>query len=249
MGSNKTIGLLLAVGVLTQGLFTPPTSAQTKSEFQILNYTFPHQSAIVIDLHPGLGTNISFEETDQKIETIFINNKSFFVLSTNGCLDKNCPPHTAPTIVNVAAIDRTDIPGSTAINQEAGRQGLLTIVTTDGRKRTTQIFAIRAVSKASNRNQVSLIQFSSKPNPPAVVSTFLQPDLKADRQPTVNNLVKGLKIALKNREIDREQLARSQKFIMALHLGDAKFSDAPKYGLDLTLVARLVSLGSSTSNE
>jgi hypothetical protein len=248
MGSKIAFGFLLGVGIITQTTLTLPAAATTKTQFQILNYTFPQQSAIVIDLHPGLGTNISFEGTDQKIETIFINNKSFFVLSTNGCLDKTCPPNSAPTIVNIAAIDRANIPGSNAINQEAGKQGLLTIVTTDGRNRHTQIFAIRAVNKTSNRSQISLIQFSPQPAVPVVVTTPPS-EPKIDKQQTVNYLFKGLKIALKNREISQEQLANIKKFIMALHLGEAKFSDAPKYGLDLTIVARLVSLGSSTPNE
>jgi hypothetical protein len=265
MGWKKLVASSLLLGLLIPSICTLPVAAKfkksaparfkptpsTAARYQVITYTFPQENTLIINLHPGLGTNISFEKVGQTIETIFINNKSFYIVSTNGCMTKNCPPNSAPTMMNISTIDRTEIPGSTDINQEAGRQGLLTIVTKDGgQKRYTHTFAINAVGKNSRENHVALLQFTHPTTAPTVVNpTAATLQSNADKRTRIDNLVKGLGIAVKKREVSDLQLTNTKKFILAINTGNARFEDGPTYGLDLVFLAKLVSLGSSANHE
>jgi hypothetical protein len=58
-------------------------------------------------------------------------------------------------------------------------------------------------------------------------------------------LFAGLKKAIDRGEIkDKDTIAKINQYIIAVHQG-ARFDSAPSFGLDLNLIARLASLGTS----
>jgi hypothetical protein len=144
---------------------------------EIIRREAPLTKPMTINLHPGQGTNISFEEVGQTIETIFLDNKSFVALTMNGCLGGDCGNATAPTLVHLSMIDDVELPGVIRTNKKAAQKSLLTISTVDGRgQKYVYIFALRLLTKTRGQN-VALIQFITKPKPvPEVVPVVKAPD-------------------------------------------------------------------------
>jgi hypothetical protein len=144
---------------------------------EIIRREAPLLKPMTINLHPGQGTNISFDEVGQTIETIFLDNKSFVALTMNGCLGADCNGTAPPTLVHLSMIDDIELAGVSRTNKKAAQKSLLTITTTDTRgQKFVYIFALRLLSKTRGQN-VALIQFVPKPKPvPATAPIAKTPD-------------------------------------------------------------------------
>ena len=209
--------------------------------FKMTTYTVPQSSVLPIELRPGLGVNLIFEHVNQKIETIFLDNMSFVSMNHNGCINKDCPPNSSPTVIHMSLIDKIDLAGVIGVNNQAGKKSLLTILAKDEKgKQFSYVFVIRYLPANSPKAHVATINFVQKtptftpPSPPPIADSPKQ---------TARQLFNGLKKAVAQGEIDEETFDKINKYIMAVSQG-ARFDSAPSFGLDMNLITRLASLGS-----
>ncbi|PSB41631.1 hypothetical protein [Chamaesiphon polymorphus] len=264
------------------------TSAFALPPSDIVQYQSPQQEVLTINLHSGLGTNISFNAVNETVETMFLDNQSYVSLTTDGCLSKSetqpCAPGSAPTLVHLSLIDDIELPGVVRVNKRAGRKSLLTVVTNDARRqKKTYVFTLKLFGKNDPQRHVALIQIVptapkplAKPTPSTIVkvATVVPPKSKTKRQsPTISApytpvatatntpfipvnlrvtnsqsidyLKTGFRLAIMRGDykFNNPQYERINKFILALNGGTVKLESAPAYGLNLNLVANLVSLG------
>ena len=253
----------------------------------IVQYQSPQQEVLTINLHSGLGTNISFNAVNETVETMFLDNQSYISLTTDGCLSKSetqpCASGSAPTLVHLSLIDDIELPGVIRVNKRAGHKSLLTVVTNDARRqKKTYVFTLKLFGKNDSQRHVALIQIVptvSKPLAKPVPSTIVKvvtvgtPKSKTKRQPvptsvpytpiattidtpfipvnlrvtnrqSIDYLSTGFRLAIMRGDYkyNNPQYQSINKFILALN-GGAKLDSAASYGLNLNLVANLVSLG------
>ena len=211
-------------------------------------YTVPQSAVLPIDLRPGLGVNLIYEGVNQKIETIFLDNMSFVSMNHNGCIDKGCPPNSSPTVIHLSLIDKIDLAGVIGVNNQAGKRSLLTILAKDDKgQRFSYVFVIRYLPANSPKVHVATINFVQKTpafTPPVAV-TPKPPDPSIEYRQTAKYLFAGLQKAIDRGEIrDKETIAKINRYILAVNQG-ARFDSAPSFGVDLNLIARIASLGTS----
>jgi hypothetical protein len=244
---------------------------------QIVKYESPQQEVLTINLHPGLGTNISFDPVNQTVETIFLDNQSNISMNTNGCLptERTCPAGSAPTLIHLSLIDEIQLPGVVRVNKQAANKSLLTVVSLDAnRQKHTYIFTLKLFGKNDPKPHVALIQivpFAPKPDvrvaaiPKAKVRSksieiprdtsreaaiatvdipFIPVNLRVTDRRTIDYLATGFRLAIYRGDFkyNNPQYESLNKFMKALNEG-AKLDSAASYGLNLNLVANLVSLG------
>jgi hypothetical protein len=163
----------------------------------IVQYQSPQQEVLTINLHSGLGTNISFNAVNETVETMFLDNQSYISLTTDGCLSKSetqpCASGSAPTLVHLSLIDDIELPGVIRVNKRAGHKSLLTVVTNDARRqKKTYVFTLKLFGQNDSQRHVALIQIVptapkplAKPAPSAIVKvvTVSTPKSKTKRQP------------------------------------------------------------------
>ncbi|AFY97147.1 hypothetical protein Cha6605_6324 (plasmid) [Chamaesiphon minutus PCC 6605] len=256
------------------------TSAFALPPSDIIQYQSPQQEVLTINLHSGLGTNISFNAVNETVETMFLDNQSYISLTTDGCLSKSetqpCAPGSAPTLVHLSLIDDIELPGVIRVNKRAGHKSLLTVVTNDAhRQKKTYVFTLKLFGKNDSQRHVALIQIvPTAPKPIVKVATVVTPKSKSKRQSTpisvpyipiatatdtpfipvnlrvtnpqsIDYLKTGFRLAIfrGDYKYNNPQYERINKFILALNGGTAKLESASTYGLNLNLVANLVSLG------
>jgi hypothetical protein len=238
---------------ITAGLFAclAVTLQPVRAEDKIITrtYTMPQSAVLPIDLRPGLGVNLIYEGVNQTIETIFLDNMSFVSMNHNGCIEKGCPPNSSPTVVHLSLIDKIDLAGVIGVNNQAGKKSLLTILAKDDKgQRFSYVFVIRYLPANSPKVHVATINFVQKTpafTPPVVAATPKPPDPSIESRQTAKYLFAGLKKAIDRGELkDRDTIAKINKYILAVNQG-ARFDSAPSFGLDLNLIARLASLGTS----
>jgi hypothetical protein len=228
---------IFGLTILNAGLaFSMPTS-------NVIKYTSV-DTPLKIDLHNGLGTNISFNDVNQTIETIFLDNKSFISLNLNGCLSddnsRSCPPNSSPTLIHLSLVDLLVLPGVANVNQSAGQNSLLTVVTTDVKKqRYTYVFNLTVSNLEEKIPHVALVRIYPKPN-----EFFENTQLTTPQ--AINRLKLGFRLATIRGDYDPNSITvlRIQRFIEGLNLGD-KLESASSYGLPLSLVSNLIDLGTA----
>jgi hypothetical protein len=216
----------------------PVLSMPTSNVIKYVSTDLP----LKLDLHHGLGTNISFSDVNQTIETIFLDNKSFVSLNLNGCLSEDnsrpCPANSAPTLIHLSTIDPLVLPGVSNVNRSAGQNSLLTVVTTDQKKqRFTYVFNLTVAELDERIPHLALVRIYPKPE------DFFQATQLTTPQ-AVNRLKIGFNIAMMRGDYNANSIIplRIKRFIEGLNLGD-KLESAPAYGLSLSLVSNLIDLG------
>jgi hypothetical protein len=251
-----TIGLLSIEADL--GLSLPSSD--------VVKYIYSDRHAVKLELHPGLGTNISFDDVSQTIETIFLDNKSFISLTTNGCIseaaDKVCPPNSAPSLIHLSPIDSLNLPGVVKVNKSAGGKSLLTVITRDTRKkRHTYVFNIKIANPGKEFPHVALIRVSPKPTPIAtkVVNSPIVPqkaavispvpqsrkiEVQETNQQNIDLFIAGFELATNRGDYkgDYDGHEQVENFISVLKKG-SKFEVASEYGLSIERVFNLINLG------
>jgi hypothetical protein len=218
----------------SKAVFSMPTS-------NIIKYVST-ETPLKVNLHNGLGTNISFSDVNQSIETIFLDNKSFISLNLNGCLSddnsRSCPPNSSPTLIHLSTIDPLTLPGVTNVNQLAGQNALLTVITTDIKKRKyTYIFNLNISNLDESMPHIALVRIQPKPDEFFENTQLTTPQV-------VNRLKTGFKLATIRGDYAENSIIslRIQRFIEGLNLGD-KLESASSYGLSLSTISNLIELG------
>jgi hypothetical protein len=233
---------LAAIGLSTM-LFLGVTSRSVHANQPIIvRVDSPLSYVMNINIHPGVGTNINFESLGETIETMFLDNKSFIGLTTNGCMTDRCPNSNA-SLVHLSLIDKLDIPGVIRVNKQTAQSGL-TIVTKDkfGRRKT-YIFNLRYAKKSDPA--VALVDF--------IPQLYNAPDFKRidaniqQRKEVVVKLKSGLSIAIARgdfRSYSGSQVDAINKMLNAIYDGRPLMESAHKYAIDTELVTKLILLGS-----
>jgi hypothetical protein len=280
--SNMNLPKTCLTAMTTLGLsICSLTPAFGLAPSEIVKYQSPQQEVLTINLHSGLGTNISFNAVNETVETMFVDNQSYISVNTDGCLvgsqTQTCPPGSAPTLIHLSLIDDIELPGVIRVNKRAGHKSLLTVVTTDARRqKKTYIFTLKLFGKNDSQRHVALIQMvptlpasdtriSATPNkvkprarlkatafvpadvyvPIATVDVpFIPVNLRVTNRQTIDYLATGFRLAIYRGDFkyNNPQYQSINKFMTALN-GGAKLDAAASYGLNLNLVANLVSLG------
>ena len=187
---------LTSIALLSWSAHSTPALALPPSD--IVQYQSPQQEVLTINLHSGLGTNISFNGVNETVETMFLDNQSYISLTTDGCLSKSetqpCASGSAPTLVHLSLIDDIELPGVIRVNKRAGHKSLLTVVTNDPRRqKKTYVFTLKLFGKNDSQRHVALIQIvptAPKPLAKPAFSTIVKvttvgtPKSKTRRQST-----------------------------------------------------------------
>lgn len=196
-----------------------------------------------VELHKGLGTSISFDAVNETIETMFLDNKSFVSLHTNGCIAdigirNSCPPNSAPTLVHLSIIDDINLTGVTNTNREAGNISMLTLVTSDSRKQKhNYVVNIKTVERPEITPHVALVRVKSRP-------VYIPPNIALTTPEKIEYLKAGFRLATfrGDYKLNFFRYNSLQKFITALATGE-KLQSATDYDLSLVLISDLVKLG------
>jgi hypothetical protein len=236
----------------------------------VVKYIYSDRNAVKLELHPGLGTNISFDDVSETIETIFLDNKSFISLTTNGCLsaaaDKVCPPNSAPSLIHLSPIDSLNLPGVVKVNKSARGKSLLTVITRDARKkRHTYVFNLKIANPAKEFPHVALIRVTPKPTVTKVVTSPVIPQKTAavnpepplpkietqeTNQQNIDRFIAGFELSTNRGDYkgDYDGHEQVENFISALKKG-SKFEVASEYGLSVERVFYIIQLGSTKRTE
>jgi hypothetical protein len=245
----KNLHVIGLFGILSMGLISTSVSAREKSPSStstfrqpiIIRPTSPLNNVMNINIYPGIGTNINFEQLSETIETVFLENKSFVGFSTNGS-------PTNSSLIHLSLIDKLEIPGVVGINNQT-KQSSLTIVTKDpAGKRKTYMFNLRQAQ--SSDRAVALVDFTFPP-PPKVDPIALRLDRQKDtsiksRKILVNKLTAGLKMAIDKGELsdyNDRQFDNVRDMILAVYKGQTLMEAMKQYEVDPVMVARFISLG------
>jgi hypothetical protein len=264
------IGLTIFIAI--SSLSIKSNLALSSPSSDVVKYVYSDRNAVKLELHPGLGTNISFDDVSELVETIFLDNKSFISLTTNGCIseaaDKVCPVNSAPSLIHLSTIDNLNLPGVSKTNKSAGGKSLLTVITRDTRrKRHTYIFNIKIAHPSKEFPHVALIRVSPKPtstkvvvmptpaqNSPIVVPVLESLPPKIEPQATnpqnIDRFIAGFELATNRGAYkgDYDGHEQVENFIAALKKG-SKFESCSEYGLTLEGVSNLIKLGSTKKSE
>ncbi len=238
-------------------LIAKEISIDNLSDSKIIEYKFPQVKVATIELSPGLGTNISFDNVNQTIETIFLDNQSHISINTNGCLtsEGRCPDNSrVPTLIHLALIDEIELPGVIRVNKQAAHNSLLTVVTIDAeKKRQTYLFALRLLKKNSGRKHIALVRIVptvtklaiGKSNSKAGSSGLIPPNLRITDSKHIGYLTEGFKLAVDrgDYQFNFVEYRAINSFIKAVNRSGARLDSAPLYGLKLDVIDNLVSLG------
>jgi hypothetical protein len=264
------IGLTIMISISLSSIKSDLALSSPSSD--VVKYIYSDRNAVKLELHPGLGTNISFDDVSETVETIFLDNKSFISLTTNGCIsetaDKVCPPNSAPSLIHLSTIDSLNLPGVIKVNKSAGGKSLLTVITRDTRKkRHTYVFNLKIANPAKEFPHVALIRVSPKPTPTAtkvvaspvipqkiaVVNPEPQPpkiEVQETNQQNIDRFRAGFELATNRGDYrgDYEGHEQVENFISALKRG-GKFELASEYGLSVERVFNIIQLGSTKKSE
>jgi hypothetical protein len=214
----------------------------------------PLEKVMDINIVPGVGTNINFEEVGETIQTMFLDNQSFVGLKPEGCLgtEDNC--RDPANLIHITLLDKLKLPGVIKVNEEAV-QSALTIRTKDkSGKKKNYIFNL----KYARKTDVAVAEVTFVP--PLPTNPVQASDPEADRyalalrekaqqeewQQLTDKLFKGLKIATSKGEMNAYtpvQLQAVNNMIIAVHQGVPLIEAATKYSVDLNLVSKLILQG------
>jgi hypothetical protein len=144
----------LFIGLTFSLLWIEPVLAQFT---QVMQFPLSEDTQVIaVPLYPGTGVTISFVRTDRRVETMFLDNREYVALDTDGCINgiqSNCPQNEA-SIVNVRLLER-----ARQFRNPYSELAKLTIVTIDGdRRRHLQVFELSGTNRRNDR-RMGIIEF------------------------------------------------------------------------------------------
>ncbi len=217
----------------------------------IIRVTSPLSEVMDVVISAGVGTNINFENLGESIEMMFLENKSWVGLTTNGAVNAQgqTMANTA-TMIHLSAIDPLSIPGVIQTNKKAVQSGLTVITKDKNSKRKTYIFNLRYAK--SSDVLVALVDFVSAPQAPAnpIVSPSLMrqevDSSNQERRVLVAKLSTGLGIAMNQGELkdySPKQIDAIRQVIGAVYQGIPLAEATDRHAVDTTVISKLILLG------
>jgi hypothetical protein len=167
MRNLAAIGLtaILLLGTIDR----PVIARQVKANIPVLDrkpiivrVNSPLNEVMDINIYAGIGTNINFENLGETIETMFLENKSWVGLTTNGSMDNQDRTVTnTASLIHLSPIDPLSIPGVIQTNKKTIQSGLTVITKDKAGKRKTYIFNLRYARNSDAA--VALVDFIATP--------------------------------------------------------------------------------------
>jgi hypothetical protein len=190
-------------------------------------------------LHPNTGVSVSYIGIEQTIETVWLDNKSRILLSTDGCLsglNARCTRNSA----NVVHLSRA----GSALFKGRGENSMLTVITADsGGKRYTYRYAVKVTNRPANEQTVTLIEYilprdlASQPARQNARTVILPPAILGKRLRVAAQRAKN-----EGRLFDPALIRRTDTFIELVESGVNPQSAAQQAGLSAEYVNALYKL-------
>jgi hypothetical protein len=253
----------LALTLLTTALFIHPIDFSVSArQVKVVNLVQERKPVIIkvnsplnevmdIVISAGVGTNISFENLGESIETMFLENKSWVGLTTNGVMNaqEQTVTNTA-SLIHLSPIDPLSIPGVIQTNKKAVQSGLTVITKDKNGKRKTYIFNLRYAR--SSDVVVALVDFVPTPQVlanPIVSSSLMRQEIDAsnqERRILVAKLANGLGEALNRgelRDYSPKQIDAIRQVIGSVYQGIPLMEATDRHSVDATVISKLILLG------
>jgi hypothetical protein len=218
----------------------------------IVHVQSPLQDVMDINICPGVGTNINFENIGETIETMFLENKSWVGLTTNGSMTatQDQTVSNTATLIHLSPIDPLSIPGVIQTNKQTVQSGLTVITKDKAGKRKTYLFNLRYVKKSNLA--VALVDFVPPPKAyinPIANAAMMRGEIDAsnqERRILVAKLAGGLAEAIRRgelRDYSPKQIDAIRQTIGLVYQGIPLMDAARQYSVDTTLISKLILLG------
>lgn len=255
--------LLTAIGlsaVLGTGAIAAPALAGPSAQARrptaverrpiIVRMASPLRDVMDIDIYPGIGTNISFEGIGETIDTMFLENRSWIGLTTNGSMAGNDTVANTATLIHLSPIDPLSLPGVIETNKKTV-QSLLTVMTKDkSGHRKTYLFNLRYTRRSTKA--VALVDFyrpQAAPKNPIVNAASMRQEIEAsnqERRILVAKLASGLATAIGRGELKNytpRQIDDIRKTIGMVYQGIPLADAVRQNNADMTTISKLILLG------
>jgi ribosomal protein L21 len=259
MRNLAVIGLVIALSVSTiSPTFARPVKVTNEVTNQvrerkpiIVRVQSPLNEVMDLNIYAGIGTNINFENLGETIETMFLENKSWVGLTTNGSMNAQDQTVTnTASLIHLSPIDPLSIPGVIQTNKKAVQSGLTVITKDKSGKRKTYIFNLQYARKSDTA--VALVDFISAPQAPAnpiVSASMMKEEIessKQERRILVAKLSNGLGVAINNGHLNdysQKQINAIRQMIGSVYQGVPLMDAANQYAVDTAMVSKIILLG------
>ncbi|MDJ0733542.1 MAG: hypothetical protein QNJ47_05540 [Nostocaceae cyanobacterium] len=197
----------------------------------------------LIELSPGYGVNISFINSGEIVEKVWLDNPIFASLDVDGCLSglgRECNSPGA-TVLHLRRIKPLNVPQLPKTNSS-----LLTVVARGKSGRRVYVFR---VTMGSVKPKYHTIEVTPTTNTESKIANLTRNiNITRNINGNITSLFfinRGLKIAQKQRLIlpTSSLYQRIEQFLISVKTGDAIDDSARKNGISLQLVNRLIELG------
>jgi hypothetical protein len=218
--------------VMVFGLYlvARPTIAQAQedqeSDTRQIQISSLSPATEAIKIYPNRGVSINYAGAGQSIETIWLDNKSRILLTTDGCL-RNLNPKCARNSATIIHLTRLE----SSPYKKKSNASLMTVITLDGQgKRYTYRYALQAVDGRPSGASATLIDYTV----PAVNVNQARTKRVATASPQVLGLRLRSGAARAEREgllTDKELKKRTSQFILLVERGIPPSEAADRAGI------------------
>jgi hypothetical protein len=255
MKNLAAIGLAIALSIGTVSpIFALPVKVTNQVRERkpiIVRIQSPLNEVMDLNIYAGIGTNINFENLGETIETMFLENKSWVGLTTNGSMNaQDQTVANTASLIHLSPIDPLSIPGVIQTNKKAVQSGLTVITKDKSGKRKTYIFNLQYARKSDTA--VALVDFISAPQAPAnpiVSASMMKEEIessKQERRILVAKLSNGLGVAINNGHLNdysQKQINAIRQMIGSVYQGIPLMEAADRYAVDTAMVSKIILLG------
>jgi hypothetical protein len=192
-----------------------------------------------IRLYPNKGVSIAYFQIGQVIETVWLDNKSRVLLSSDGCLsglNQKCAKNSA-TVLHLSRLASSPFPVTS-------NHSSLTVVTIDSNgQRYTYRYNLEIIDKRSTKDTLTLLEYVAPPPPP------IRAVKRITRTAIVAPIILGkkLRIAAERAQqngllFDSKLIARTDRFIQLIEQGFPPTDAARQAGVSAAYVNALYKL-------
>jgi hypothetical protein len=256
MRNLAAIGLtaILLIGTIDRPVFARPVKVIDRVRDRkpiIVRVQSPLNEVMDINIYAGIGTNINFENLGETIETMFLENKSWVGLTTNGTMNSQDQTVTnTASLIHLSPIDPLSIPGVIQTNKQTIQSGLTVITKDKAGKRKTYIFNLRYARNSDAA--VALVDFTLAPQAPVnpiVSASMMRGEIDAsnqERRILVAKLANGLGEAINRgdlKDYSPKQINAIRQMIGSVYQGIPLMEAADRYAVDATVISKIILLG------
>ena len=248
-----TIAAILLISTVEHPVFARPVKASNSVSRKpiIVRVNSPLNEVMDLNIHAGVGTNINFENLGETIETMFLENKSWVGLTTNGSMNSQDQTVTSTaSLIHLSPIDPLSIPGVIQTNKKAIQSGLTVVTKDKAGKRKTYIFNLRYARNSDAA--VALVEFTSPYQAPVnpIFGASIRQEIDAsnkERRILVAKLAHGFAQMMNRgdlKDYSPKQIDAIRQMIGSVYQGIPLMESADRYAVDMMVVSKMILLGS-----